>query len=1084
METRADQDGEFGGLLRRHRRAAGLSQREVAERVGVSVAAVRDLEQGRTRRPHRRSVDAFITALGLTGEDGAAFRRLALAGGSPPARPAAPDAPVRLGILGPLTVHRGPEPVPVGRSARRAVLGRLALSANTVVPLADLVDLLRDGGNPENAASALYTHLSRLRAALQPAGRRRSATIHRTGSGYQLDLADDQLDLSEFRHAVRLAAAAPPERALDLLDLAAGHWRAGPLDDIPQLRDHPLVTTIVEERIAMALRYAELALAAGQARRCLPTLRDLAAANPLHELLHAHLIAALAAEGRQADALSAYAGIRRRLVGDLGVEPGADLAATHRRVLRQEPAVTTAAGPSRPAPAQLPADLRAFAGRAGAVAALDRVAASAVIVVSGTAGVGKTTLAVHWAHRVRARFPDGQLYVNLRGFHPTGAAVGGAEALHGFLTALGLPPGRIPAELEARSALFRTLLTGRRMFVLLDNARDAEQVRPLLPAAPGCLALVTSRHSLTGLVAAEGAEPVQLGLLTHDEARALLTRRLGADRTAAEAEAIDTIVERCARLPLALAVAAARAAVSPGVPLARFAADLADRLGALSSGEPGTDVRAVLDCSYRQLTPAAARLFRLLGLHPGPDLGAAAAARLAGLDPPRVAPLLAELTGAHLLSEPAAGRFATHDLLQAYAAERVLAEDSEPARTAALDRLVEHYAHTAAAAVGAALPGEPAPHGTFDDPAAAREWLDRERANVVALAVHGRPADTVALAAAIHRYLDLGYYGEALVLHTRAHEVARRLGDRAAEAGALNRLGITYRRSGRFGDAAELHRRALELCRAAGDIPGEAHCLELLGTAVWRLGDYERAREYVHTALDRYRAAGDRLGEATQLNNISVGNRQFGDLRAAADGHRRALVILRDLGHRLGESYALDNLGLVHQQAGDHEQAADCHEQALAICTDIGFQAGQAAARNSLGRALVALGRPGTAIAHHHQALALFREIGERANETEAVNGLAAALLAAGDPEAARDRFAEALTLTDHTGDLLQRAVAHDGLARTHVTLGDPAAARRQWRHALTIYTDLGLPDAARVTADLRRLAHDTGPDPEPSGGA
>ncbi|WP_344619612.1 tetratricopeptide repeat protein [Dactylosporangium salmoneum] len=1077
METSVDPDGEFGALMRRHRRAACLSQRELAELVGVSVAAIRDLEQGRTRRPQRRSVDAMVAALRLTGESGAAFRR---AGERvPPARPAAPDAPVRLGILGPLTVHRGPEPVPIGRSARRAVLGRLALSANTAVPVADLVDLLRDGGKPANAASALYTHLSRLRSALHPPGRARAAIIHRTAGGYQLDLADDQLDLSEFRHAVQAAASTPPERALDLLDWAAGRWRAGPLDDIPQLRGHPLVITIVEERIAMTLRYAELALTAGQAHRCLPALRELTAANPLHELLHARLIAVLAAAGRQADALSVYARIRERLVDDLGVEPGPDLTAAHRRVLRQEPAVAAAprppaAGPSRPAPAQLPADLQAFAGRADAVAALDRLASSAVIVVSGTAGVGKTTLAVHWAHRVRARFPDGQLYVNLRGFHTTGAAVSAAEALHGFLTALGLPPGRIPADTEARSALYRTLLTGRRMFVLLDNARDAEQVRPLLPAEPGCLALVTSRNRLTGLVAAEGAQPVPLDLLSHDDARALLTRRLDAARTAAEADALDTIVERCARLPLALAVAAARAATSPGVPLARLAADLADRLGGLSSDEPGTDVRAVLDCSYRHLTPAAARLFRRLGLHPGPDLGAAAAARLAGLSQSRVAPLLAELTGAHLLAEPATGRFAMHDLLQAYAAERGEAEDTGAVRTAALRRLMEHYAHTAAAAVGTILPGEPdgvPTTGAFASPAAARAWLDRERANAVALAGHGRPADTIALATAMHRYLDLGYYTEAVNLHTRAHEAARQLGDRAAEAVALNHLGMAYRRVGRFRDAAELHRQALELCRAAGDASGEAHSLHLFGTAVWRLGDYDRAREYIHASLDRFRAIGDRLGEATQLNNIGYGNRQFGDLRAAADCHHQALVLLRDLGHRLGESYALDSLGLVHQQAGEYEQAVDCHEQALAICADIGFHAGQAAALNSLGRALVALGRAGTAIEHHHRALALFREIGERGNEIETVNGLAAALLAAGDPEAARNRYEEALALAEHTGERLQQAVAHDGLAHVHDTTGDPAGARRQWLHALTIYTDLGVPDAERITADLRRAS-------------
>ncbi|GGM21161.1 XRE family transcriptional regulator [Dactylosporangium sucinum] len=1066
-------------MLRGHRRTAGLSQRELAERVGVSVAAIRDLEQGRSRRPHLRSVDALVGALRLDGDGEAAFRRAAGAEPVGPSPVADSGAPVRLGILGPLTVHRGAQPVPVGRSARRALLGRLALSANIAVPVADLADVLWDGRPPANAAHALHTHLSRLRSALHPSG------PHRTAGGYLLDLTDGQLDLGEFRRAVQGADGAPPDRALDLLQWAAGRWRGSPLDDIPQLRDHPLITSVLDERIAMALRYADLALAAGQARRCLPTLRELAAANPLHELLHACLIAVLAAEGRQADALSVYARIRRRLVGDLGVEPGPELSAAHRRVLRQETMVTTQhrppPGPPQPAPAQLPADLRSFAGRADALAALDRFAAgldaqsSAVLVVSGTAGVGKTTLAVHWAHRVRARFPEGQLYVNLRGFHPTGAAVSGPEALHGFLTALGLPPARIPADPDARSALYRTLLTGRRMLVLLDNARDAEQVRALLPAAAGCLALVTSRHRLTGLVAAEGALPVPLDLLTHDEARTLLTQRLGADRTAAEPGAVDTVVEQCARLPLALAIAAARAATRPGLPLADLAADLGGdrvRLDALSGGEPGTDVRTVFGCSYRQLTPATARLFRLLGLHPGPDLGTAAVARLAGLGPAQVASLLAELTGAHLLAEPTAGRYAMHDLLQAYAAERGREEDGRATRAAALGRLFEHYVSTAAAAVGTALPGETdgAPTGGFDHPATARAWLDRERANIVALTGHGRPADTIALAAAMHRYLDAGHYADALIVHTRALDAARHQGTPAAEAVALNHLGIAYRRVGRFADAAGLHRQALEICRARGDAGGEGRCLELLGVAAWRLGDYDRAREHHHSALDLFRAIGDRLGEATQLNNISIGNRQFGDVRAAIDGHRRALGLLRELGHRLGESHSLDNLGLAHQHAGEYREAVEYHEQALAICAEIGFQAGQAAALNSLGRALVALGRPEAAIGHHRQALALFREIGERANEVEAVNGLAAALLAAGDPAAARDWYAIALSLAEHTGDRHEQADAHDGLAAAHHAVGDLDDAGRHWERSLELYTGLGVPDTERITGHLRRL--------------
>ncbi len=1045
-------DEEFGPRLRRHRVAAGLSQREVAERVGLSVAAIRDLEQGRTHRPHRRSAEALAEALGMSPESSG-------------------SAPVRIGVLGPLVVQHGGEAVPVGRGARRAVLGRLALSANVAVPLAELLKLLHDGGQPADAPGALYTHLSRLRSALRPDGLDGDPVIHRTPGGYRLEVADDQLDLGAFRRDVLAAAAAPPEQALDLLERAARQWRGAPLEDVPQLRDHPLVTTIVEERVRTALHHAELALAAGQPHRCLPALRDLADAHPLHELLHARLIAVLAAEGRQADALAVYRRIRQRLVGELGVEPGHDLTAAHGRVLRQEPAVVPVpAAPARPVPAQLPADLQAFAGREAAVATLDRLGPASVIVVSGTAGVGKTTLAVHWAHRVRTRFPDGQLYVNLRGFHHTGDAVTATDALHGFLTALGVPPGRVPGDLEARAAQYRTLLSGKRMLVLLDNARDADHVRPLLPAAPGCVAIVTSRHRLTGLIAAEGAQPVPLDLLPADEARALLTRRLGAARIRAEAEAVDAIVERCARLPLALAIAAARAATRPGLPLAGLAAELADRLGALHGDEPGTDVRAVLDCSYRQLTPAAARLLRLLGQHPGPDLAAPGAARLAGSGQAGVAPLLAELTGAHLLAEPEPGRFTMHDVLHAYAAERGREEDPDPVRSAALGRLIEYYVDTATAAVATIRPGEleGSPAAVFDDLPAARAWLDRERANAVALAGHGRPAETIAIARALHRYLDLGYYTEAQDLHSRAREAARQLGDPAAEATALNHLGVTYLQFGRFADAVELHLQALERFRAAGDAAGEGRSQELIGNATWRLGDYDSARTYHYASLDTFRAAGHRLGEAIQLVHISTGNRQFGDLEAAAEGLDRALMLLRELGARHGEAYALNTLGQLHQETGAADRAVECHEQAYAISTDIGHPAGQADALHHLARALLVLGRHGAAIAHQHRALRRFREIGARAREIDTLNGLGAALVAAGEPDAARDRYAEALALAAETGERLQEAVAHEGLAGLCAAAGDRTGARRAWQNALTVYTDLGLPDAERVGAALR----------------
>jgi NB-ARC domain len=381
--------------------------------------------------------------------------------------------------------------------------------------------------------------------------------------------------------------------------------------------------------------------------------------------------------------------------------------------LRQDPAldasvpVSGAAGPAVPVPAQLPPAVPAFIGRDAELASLDALlhpkaaaAGPATVVIaalSGTAGVGKSALAVHWAHRAAAQFPDGQLYVNLRGFDPDGAAMEPSEALRGFLDALGAPATRIPESLSAQAGLYRTLLAGKRILVVLDNAKDAGQVRPLLPGSPGCLAIVTSRNQLTGLVATDSAYAMTLDLLGSGDARELLALRLGSRRVAREPDAVDEIIAGCARLPLALTIAAARAAGSPSFPLAVLATELREAtraLDPLNGGDPATDVRAVFSWSYHALTTDAARLFRRLGLHPGPDIALPAAASLAAIPQDRARALLGELTRAHLLAEHAPGRYAFHDLLRAYATELARAHDSQNVRNAAAHRVLDHYLHT------------------------------------------------------------------------------------------------------------------------------------------------------------------------------------------------------------------------------------------------------------------------------------------------------------------------------------------------------------------------------------------------------
>jgi tetratricopeptide (TPR) repeat protein len=805
--------------------------------------------------------------------------------------------------------------------------------------------------------------------------------------------------------------------------------------------------------------------------------------------------------GRQADALDSYRSHVRFLDETYGLAPGPELRALNTAILATEP--PTAAPPLLPMPqqgaavipAQLPLDLAGFVGRRAELSALDLAATAAIarqtvglVVLSGMGGVGKTALAVRWAHQVRDRFPDGQLYLNLRGFHPGAAALTPGEALPGFLMALGVRAEQIPPTLDAQAGLYRTRLADRRVLVLLDNARDAAQVRPLLPGAPGCLALITSRHTLTGLVAAEAAHPVPLDLLTLDESGQLLAHRLGAARTAAEPDAVDAIVERCARLPLALAIAAARAAARPRVPLAELAAELAEltgnvrRLDAFSTGDAGTDVRTVFSWSYLLLRPAAARLFRLLGLPSGADLSADAVASLAGSSRPDVAPLLAELLAAHLLAEPAPGRYAMHDLLRAYAAERAADEEPEPARHAALTRLFDHYLDTARSAIQVLFPAElghlPSPSGPvrgMAGPAAARSWLDAERVNLTAAtghaAGHGWPRHAAALATTLHHYLDSGYPADTLIVHTHAHRAAHDAGDHSAEATALNHLGIAHRRAGRFQQAGEHHQQALALCRQVADRAGEARALTQIGIAVWRLGRYDEAKQHCQAALDLFREIGDRIGEANQLNMFGIGYRQTGHLDTAIDCHRQAFDLYHDLGNPLGEANSLNGLGAAYHQAGRLHQAIDCQRRALVTVREVGHRPVEIWIRNDLGRALLLLGDHRGARVHHERALALCREAGEHSFEVETVNALGAVLLATGDPGKARVHFTDALNMAERTGDRHEQATAHDGLADTYQATADPECARQHWQQARDIYFELGLPDADRISGKLMRRA-------------
>jgi tetratricopeptide (TPR) repeat protein/transcriptional regulator with XRE-family HTH domain len=630
------------------------------------------------------------------------------------------------------------------------------------------------------------------------------------------------------------------------------------------------------------------------------------------------------------------------------------------RAVTMPSAEAATAGESAVAPAQLPLAVAGFAGRTAQLDALD--AAASVVVrsrpvtvvisaVSGTAGVGKTALAIHWAHRVRDRFPDGQLYVNLRGFDPGGAVMVPAEAVRLFLDALGVPTERIPADLDAQAGLYRSLLAGRRVLVVLDNARDGEQVRPLLPGAPGCVVVVTSRSDLSGLVAGAGAHPLTLDLLTGPESWQLLAARLGQERLAAEPEAVEEVVTSCARLPLALAIVAARAAAHPDFPLAALAAELRDpgrRLDGFADAGPGSDLRAVFSWSYRALSPDAARLFRLLGTHPGPDISAAAAASLAGLPPAQVRPLLAELTGAHLIAEHLPHRYTFHDLLRAYAAEQAHASDGADDCREAVHRLLDHYVHSAYGADRLLDPMrdpivlvEPRPGVTSErltDGGDARAWFSAELAVLLAAIDRavgtGFHAHAWQLAWSLVSFLDWqGHWRDYVATQRAALAAAERLGDPAAQALSHRQLARAYGFLRRHDEAeVELH-HALELYRRLDDgvSQGHTHLNFSWLREQQRRGD---ALEHARLALDLYVAAGYRRGQAMALTAIGWDKMNGGAHREALAACEQALPIFQELGDGATEAATWDTLGYVRHHLGHHEEAAACFD-APSPCTGI-----------------------------------------------------------------------------------------------------------------------------------------------------
>jgi len=1076
---------------------------------------------------------------------------------------------VFFGLLGPFEFSRYGRAIKLGAGKLRALLAVLVLRPGVPITVDELVDVIWGEHCPGEARATLHSYVMRVRRVIgsHPEG----PAVTTVCDGYRIELGGAEVDVHCFTELIRLARGADPADLVgrvETLRQALGLWRGPALAGVPsEALRLGIAQHLDEQRLAVWEELLQGELAIGRHREVLPELREATSRHPLRETFWADLILAQYRCGQRADALYSYRHVSELLRTDLGMDPGAELRRLHQAVLTDDPTLqapvprpgssvaTTAnsrsageptGGGAGGTPAQLPGDVDVFTGRADELAELDRVlvgkrvetaaGATSVVIsaVSGTAGVGKTALALRWAHRVRGEFPDGQLYVNLRGYDPD-QPVSAAAALAGFLRPLGVPGQDIPLEVDERAALYRSLLDGRRILVVLDNAATVEQVRPLLPGVPSCVALVTSRDSLAGLVARHGARRLDLDLLPLEDAVALLGALIGG-RVTAEPKAAAVLAGQCARLPLALRVAAELAVARSTTSLAALVAELADdqrRLELLDAGgDRRTDVRGVFSWSYQQLPADAARAFRLIGLHPGPDLDSYAVAALTDSILDRAHHVLGLLTRAHLVQPTSSGRYGMHDLLRAYATHLATSEDSEVERRAASTRLFDHYLATAGAAMDTLHPAEQhrrpriptpdTPSPPVADPPVARAWLDTERAVLTATcahtAAHGWPGHTAGLATTLFRYLEVGgHYPEAVAIHTHALHAARHAGDPAAEAYALSSLGVVCWQQGRYQQAADYFERSGALCRAVGDRAGEARALGHLGNVYWHQGRYQQAADYFERSGALWRAVGDRAGEARVLTNLGLVHYQQGNYQQAADyyqqalaqfrelnervgeayvldylggayqrqghyqqavdHHQQALAQVRELGDRRGEANVLDNLGVVYQRQGHYQQAVDHHQQALAQFRELGYHAGEAEALTHLGVVYHRQGHYQQAADHHQQALALSRKINERASEADALNGLGETLCTTGQLPEAHLQHTAALTLATQIGDRYQQARAHNGLAHTHHTTGELDQAYHHWRHALTLYTDLGVPDGNELHTHLAALDQGVGDD-------
>lgn len=1003
---------------------------------------------------------------------------------------------VRFNILGSLEGWHGQRRLRLGSPTQERVLVTLLLEPGRMVPVPRLVAAAWDDEPPQTAGHQIRKAVAALRTRI-PGG---AGLIVTDGAGYRAVIGEDQLDLHEFgrrsAEARQAVAAGQPAEAVGHLRACLDLWRGPVMAGTGGSVISAASAALEERHMAVAEQYFELQLELGQSAELVGPLRELVTAHPLRETLRGRLMLALYRGGRQAEALEEFGRVRELLVEELGIDPGAELTRLYEAILRDSPEVAPRVpqsvadraahlvpapldrpSGSEPAPCTLPYDLPDFTGRDEELARLLEVGrapaggCARIVGVDGMGGSGKTTLAVHAAHLLAPDYPDGQLFVDLRGFSPGEKAQEPGAVLHSLLRTVGIPDDRIPDDLERRTTLWRTVSAQRKLLLLLDNAADAAQVRPLLPASEDCLAILTGRVRMLEL---DGAEWLPLGLLSPDDSTTLLTRMLGADRTAAEPQAVDQLARLCCGLPLALRITTARLRNRPRWTVQYLVDRLADetrRLREMSAGE--RSVEATLRLSYQAMEEDRRVAFRLLGLHPGSAIDVHSAAALLGTDVHDAEDVLEHLLDAHLLEQHEAGLYGFHDLVRTYAMSVREAEDDEES---AVERLVSYYTLATDQACEVLFPGRE----RFGDPSGwnaselprmdgheqALRWFDREHeallAAVTQAGAEGLHRTAALLARNVLFYLHLrGHYEEFRVVNTIAVSACRQLDDPVLLSLSLSNLAVGHWWLGNFHDGITTAQEALELV-GSSDPRTEAFCIDVLGLLHGALGNFDEARNRLTQGIALHREWGSARAEAEALVNLSTVQTWAGHYDEGARHAARATELNRRLGERNHEISSLSWLALAHLGSGEDERARACLSQALELCDESRQPGNVAFVLAHWARVCQRLGEVRSAAEHAERALDLVSAEGTVLRQATVANVVGMVQLRGGAPDRAMELHCRAHELASRLGYRIEIARALHGMAEAAQELGDESAALQHREAAEALYDAMGVTEAGR----------------------